>query len=136
MNVVRRKKEETMEVQVLNMPRKKTRLIVKKGEENVALRVEDIAFIYREGTLVIAVDMELKKYLCARNLMQLEQELDHSMFFRVNRKYIVNINCIKSYRSFEKVKLEINLVFSNTNHQIIVSQETAPLFKKWISEEM
>jgi len=124
-----------MDEQIISMYRKKTRIIVKRGEENVALRVEDVAFIYREGTLVIVMDMDLKKYLCAKNLMQLENELDDKMFFRVNRKYLVNINSIKSYRSFEKVKLEVNLCFQNINHQIIVSQETAPLFKKWISEE-
>ncbi len=128
-------KDRNMEEQIISMPRKKSRLIVKRGEENVALRVEDVAFIYREGTLVIVMDLELKKYLCAKNLMQLENELDDRMFFRVNRKYLVNINCIKSYRSFEKVKLEVNLSFPNLNHQIIVSQETAPFFKKWISEE-
>lgn len=125
-----------MEVQVLDKPRKKTRLIVRRGEESIALRVEDVAFIYREGILVIVVDMEMKKYLCARNLMQLEEELDEAIFFRVNRKYIVNINCIKSYRSFDKVKLAVNLVIGNTDHQVIVSQETAPLFKKWIAEDI
>jgi DNA-binding LytR/AlgR family response regulator len=116
--------------------RVKTRLIVKKGEENIALNVEEIAFIYREGALIIVVDKEQRKYLCSKNLTQLEAELSTHMFFRANRKYLVNINSIKSFRTYEKVKLEINLVFTNVNHQIIISQETAPLFKKWMSEEL
>jgi len=121
---------------VLVLSKWKTRLIVKRGDENIALRVEEIAFIYREGMLIIVVDNDQKKYLCSKNLMQLEAELDPAVFFRVNRKYIVNINCIKSYRSYDKVKLEVNLTFPDSAHQVIVSQETAPLFKKWISEEL
>jgi DNA-binding LytR/AlgR family response regulator len=117
------------------MKKTKTRLIVRKGDENVALRTDDIAFVYRDNAIVLAVDKDQKKYLCEKNLMELESELDNSLFFRANRKYLVNLNYIKSFKTFEKVKLEVNLVFPSNNHQIIVSQETAPVFKKWIAEE-
>lgn len=120
---------------ITTMKKKKTRLIVRKGNENIALKVEDIAFIYRDNTIILAVDKEEKKYLCDRNLSALEQELDEAMFFRANRKYIVNIQYIRGFKSFEKVKLEVNLTLPTINHNIIVSQETAPLFKKWIYEE-
>ena len=117
------------------MKKKKTRLIVRKGNENIALRVEDIAFIYRDNAIVIAVDKEERKYLCDKNLSALEEELDNSLFFRANRKYLVNIHFIRGFKTFEKVKLEVNLTLPTINHSIIVSQETAPLFKKWIYEE-
>ena len=129
-----RSKSWTMEL-ITTMKKKKTRLIVRKGNENIALKVEDIAFIYRDNTIILAVDKEEKKYLCDRNLSALEQELDEAMFFRANRKYIVNIQYIRGFKSFEKVKLEVNLTLPTINHNIIVSQETAPLFKKWIYEE-
>ncbi len=117
------------------MKKKKTRLIVRRGNENIALKVEDIAFIYRDHTIVLAVDKEEKKYLCDRNLSALEEELDKSMFFRANRKYIVNIQFIRGFKPFERVKLEVSLLLPACNYNIIVSQETAPLFKKWIYEE-
>lgn len=123
-----------MEV-ITAMKKKKTRLIVRKGNENIALKVEDIAFIYRDNTIIVAVDKEEKKYLCDRNLSALEEELDESMFFRANRKYLVNIHYIRGFKSFEKVKLEVSLILPGNGHSIIVSQETAPLFKKWIYEE-
>jgi len=123
-----------MEV-LTTMKKKKTRLIVRKGNENIALKVEDIAFIYRDNTIIIAVDKEEKKYLCDKNLSALEEELDESMFFRANRKYLVNIQYIRGFKTFEKVKLEVCLTLPSTNPNIIVSQETAPLFKKWIYEE-
>ena len=52
---------------ITSMKKKKTRLIVRKGNENVVLKVEDIAFIYRDNTIIIAVDKEEKKYLCDKN---------------------------------------------------------------------
>lgn len=117
------------------MKKKKTRLIVRKGNENVVLKVEDIAFIYRDNTIIVAVDKEEKKYLCDKNLSALEQELDSALFFRANRKYLLNIQYIRGYKTFEKVKLEVFLCLSNCHHNIIVSQETAPLFRKWMLEE-
>ncbi|MGZ4025774.1 MAG: LytR/AlgR family response regulator transcription factor [Flavisolibacter sp.] len=117
------------------MKKKKTRLIVRKGAENIALKVEEIAFIYRDNTIIFAVDKDEKKYLCDQNLSALEEELDETMFFRANRKYLVNIRYIRGFRAFEKVKLEVSLLLPSCTHTIIVSQETAPLFKKWIYEE-
>ena len=108
---------------------------MRKGNENVVLKVEDIAFIYRDNTIIVAVDKEEKKYLCDKNLSALEEELDTALFFRANRKYLLNIHYIRSYKTFEKVKLEVTLSLSNCNHNIIVSQETAPLFRKWMHEE-
>jgi DNA-binding LytR/AlgR family response regulator len=117
------------------MKKRKSRLIVNKGDENIALRLEDIAFIYREGSLVFVIDKEQKKFRSNQNLSQLINELDSDFFFRVNRKYIVNFNFIKSFKTFEKVKLIINLTIPVLHHQIIVSQETSPIFKKWVSGE-
>jgi DNA-binding LytR/AlgR family response regulator len=113
----------------------KTRLVVRKGDENIALNLEDVALIYRDGPLIIVVDMEQAKYVSARNLSQLENELRADTFFRVNRKYIININAVRSFRSYKKTKLEVSLLFDNTDHHIIVGKETVPLFKKWISQE-
>ncbi len=118
-----------------SMKKKKTRLIVRKGNENIALKIEDIAYIYRDNTIIIAVDKEEKKYLCDKHLSALEEELDPALFFRANRKYLINIQFVRSFKSYEKVKLEIYLTLPGNGHQIIVSQENAPLFKKWIYEE-
>ena len=123
-----------MEV-ITAMKKKKTRLIVRKGNENVVLKVEDIAFIYRDNTIIVAVDKDEKKYLCDKNLSALEEELDPGIFFRANRKYLLNIHYIRSYKSFEKVKLDVFFSHTTSPPSIIVSQETAPFFRKWMYEE-
>jgi len=114
--------------------RKKSRLIVKKGMENISLRLEDIVLFYTENKIVYVIDQGGKKYLAEKNLGELEEELDDSIFFRANRQYIININFVKGFKSFEKVKLQIDLIIPELNHCIIISQETAPAFRKWMYE--
>lgn len=114
--------------------RKKTRLLVKKGIENIALRLEDIVLMYTQDKLVFVIDQNSKKYIADKTLSELEQELDDAIFFRVNRQYIVNINFVKSFKSFEKVKLLLDMVIPEINHSIIISQETAPAFRKWMHD--
>ena len=67
-----------------------------------------------------------------KNLGELEQTLDENIFFRANRQYIININFIKGFKSYEKVKLQVDLTIPDLNHCIIVSQETAPQFREWM----
>ena len=111
---------------------KKKRLMVKKGMENISLRMEDIVIFYTENKIVYVIDRSGKKYLADKNLGELEEMLDENIFFRANRQYIININFIKGFKSYEKVKLQVDLTLPELNHCIIVSQETAPLFREWM----
>jgi len=113
---------------------KKTRLLVKKGLENISLLLEDVVLFFTENKIVYVIDKSGRKYLVDKNLADLEMELDNKTFFRVNRQFIVNINFIRSFKTYERVKLQIELTVSELNYFIIVSQETAPFFRKWIAE--
>ena len=117
-----------------SIKKRKTRLLVQKGLENILLKLEDIVLFYTENKVVYVVDRFEKKYLTDNKLLELEKDLDPLIFFRANRQYIVNINFIKSFRSYEKVKIKIEIKPSQLNHCVIVSQETAPHFRKWICE--
>lgn len=118
----------------LTNPKKKTRLIVKKGIENVSIKLEDIVMFYTETKMVYLIDKTEKKYIVDKTLNELEEALDNSLFFRANRQYIINLNFVKCYKAYEKVKLQVDLNISEKNHSIIISQITAPYFRKWISE--
>ena len=89
--------------------KKKTRLLVRKGLENISLRLEEIALFYTENKIVYVTDQAGKKYMADKNLTDLEEELDDTMFFRANRQYIVNINFVKGFKAYEKVKLLVEL---------------------------
>lgn len=112
----------------------KSRLLVKKGLDNISLRLEDIILFYTENKMVFVIDRFSKKYIVDKPLTQLEDELDENIFFRANRNYIVNLDFIKGFKPFEKVKLSIDLNIPEINHSIIVSQETAPAFRQWMRD--
>jgi DNA-binding LytR/AlgR family response regulator len=114
--------------------RSKKRLIVKKGLVNVALKLDEIVLFFTEDKVSYAVDRSGKKYVCEKNLTELEEMLAVAGFFRANRQYIVNAEYIRGYKSYNKVKLVIDLSVPVTENLIIVSQETAPHFRRWMSE--
>jgi DNA-binding LytR/AlgR family response regulator len=111
---------------------KKKRIIVKKGMENISLRLDDVALFYTENKIVYVLDRWGKKYLADKNLAELEEDLDETSFFRANRQYIININFIRGFKSYEKVKLILDLTLPDVNHCIIISQEMAPQFREWM----
>lgn len=112
---------------------KKERIVVKKGASRLSVPIAAIAFFYAEMKLTFAVDFEGNRFLLDYNLSQIEQQVDEKMFFRVSRQVIANINAIKEFKSIEFSKIELYLVKNNyLKDAIIISQFTAPDFKKWI----
>jgi DNA-binding LytR/AlgR family response regulator len=112
----------------------KKRLIVRKGMMNISLKLEDIVLFYTEDKIIYAMDREGRKYVCDKNLSELDEELKDAGFFRVNRQYIINAEFIRGYKSYEKVKLTVDLNVPLADHLIVVSQETAPYFRRWMNE--
>jgi DNA-binding LytR/AlgR family response regulator len=115
-----------------NEVRKKNRLVVKRGMEYISLKLEDIVLFHTENKLVFVTDTNGKKYITEQPLSELEETLDNSLFFRANRQYIVNINFIRGFKTFERVKLQVDLSIPELHHTVIISQENTPQFRKWM----
>ena len=57
---------------------KKKRILVKKGMENISLRLDDVVLFYTENKIVYVVDRWGKKYIADKNLGEMENELDEN----------------------------------------------------------
>ena len=114
--------------------RKKTRLMVKFGCENIPILPENIVLVYSQDKVVYVIDRFSRIYLSDKTLTDLEEELDSHTFFRANRQYIINIGFIKCFKPFQKVKLVVETCIPDINHSIVISQETAPKFRKWMQD--
>src|SRR6185312_10487076 len=112
--------------------RKKTRIIVKSGTAHIALRFSEVVMIFTKDKLVYVVSKESKKYTIDKTLTEIEEDLDSSLFFRANRQTIVNLNFIKSFKPHQRVKLLLEMEIATVDEPIIISQQVAPDFKKWI----
>jgi DNA-binding LytR/AlgR family response regulator len=111
----------------------RSRLLVKRGAEYIPLKLSEAVLFYTDNKIVYVLDKAGSKYLCDQNLSELELALDPKVFFRANRKYIINLEYIRHYKACDKVKLQVELDLKEAQkHSIIVSQETAPAFRKWI----
>lgn len=117
-------------------PRKKSRLIVRKGLEFLALNIEDVVLMHTENKLVYVFDKWGKRYMMDKTLGEMELDLDPRLFFRANRQFIINVQFVKGFRSFEKVKLQVEMSVPISRHEIIISQEMAAGFRKWMYEEV
>jgi DNA-binding LytR/AlgR family response regulator len=111
---------------------KKSRILVKKGIEFQSILLDEVAYFFTEQKITFLITKEGKKFLVDKNLKELEEELDLHKFYRANRKFIININYIKSYKSYDKIKILVELTVP-VSEEIIVSQESAIDFRKWIS---
>lgn len=111
----------------------KDRLIAKKGTNYYVILTKNIAFIYTESRIVFLIDQQGERYTVERSLSELEIELSSREFFRVNRKFIVHIDAILSFKPSFKGKIALELMHL-AKAEVSISQENATQFKKWIEE--
>ena len=109
----------------------KKRFLVKRGSDYISIKTEDIAYFYATHKLVCMVDNRSQKFILDQSLAELEKETDSSVFYRVNRKYLVNVSAIRKIKAYPKSKLELELQPS-APEEVIVSQESAAAFKEWM----
>lgn len=109
----------------------KDRLVVKKGTNYYVMKTDEVAFIYTESRVVFLIDKTGERYIAEKNLSELELELPGRQFFRVNRKFIVSIDAIRSFKPSFKGKIALELMHLS-KAEVSISQENAAQFRKWI----
>ncbi len=109
----------------------KKRFLVKRGADYISIKIEDIAYFYATHKLVCMVDNHNQKFILDQSLADLEKETDPSVFYRVNRKYLVNVSAIQKIKSYPKSKLQLELQ-PTAQEEVIISQENVTAFKEWM----
>ena len=109
----------------------KKRFSVKVGQHIKLINIDDIECFYSEnkGTYLYCTDG--RNYLLDTTLELLESELEPRTFFRINRKFFVNIHAIKDMVSYTNSRLQIKLKTYNTD-DVIVARERVKEFKEWL----
>lgn len=108
-------------------------LICKRGSVYVPMKCSDLYVFYVIAKVTFVKDREGNKYTVESSLSALEGQLDEKHFFRANRKVLLNINTIDEYKMAGNGKIAILLKDKDFKSHVIVSQVTAPYFKKWIT---
>lgn len=116
-----------------NQGEHKKRFLVKRGTDYISIKTTDISYFYAAQKLVCLVDNSSQKFILDQSLADLEKQLDPSQFYRVNRKYLVNLNAIKRIKAYAKSKLQLEIQPAPAE-EIIISQENAAAFKSWMEQ--
>lgn len=112
-------------------PKTKNRYLAKKGLEFVPVEIENIAYFFTEHKITFIKDKTGNLYMLDKPLSEIETEVSTEQFFRINRKFIANIEAIKGFKPNSTGRLIITLN-PNIEEEVLVSRETAPTFRKWI----
>ena len=109
----------------------KKRFTIKLGQHLKIINADEIECFYSENKGTYAATSEGRNYLLDTTLENLENELSPQIFFRVSRKFYININHIKDIISYTNSRLIIKLNRYN-EQEIIVSRERVKDFKLWL----
>lgn len=109
----------------------KKRFSVKIGQHLKLINVDEIECFFSENKGTYMHTSEGRNYLLDKTLDQLEDELEPHTFFRINRKFYVNINAIKDMVSYTNSRLQIKLN-SYKEQEVIVARERVKDFKAWL----
>ncbi|WP_412985941.1 LytR/AlgR family response regulator transcription factor [Pontimicrobium sp. IMCC45349] len=109
----------------------KKRFSVKVGQHLKLINIDDIECFYSENKGTYLHTTEGRNYLLDSSLEHLEAELEPHTFFRINRKFFVNINAIKDIISYTNSRLQIKLNSYN-EQEVIVARERVKDFKNWL----
>lgn len=109
----------------------KKRFTIRVGQHLRIINADEVECFYSENKGTYVVTSDGRNYLMETTLESLESELEPTVFFRVSRKFFVNINFIKDIVSYTNSRLQIKLNKFN-DQDIIVSREKVQEFKSWL----
>jgi two-component system response regulator LytT len=124
--------DQTFTVPVLQQAVKK-RFLVTYQQKLLSVAVEEIAYFFSDNRFIFFKTFDNRKFLVEYRMDELETILDRQLFFRINRSYIISINCITVIYTYPGNRYKINLTPA-VEKEMIVSRERIANFKKWLGE--
>jgi DNA-binding LytR/AlgR family response regulator len=115
----------------LQQPRYKKRFMVSYGQRMKSVHTEDVAYFYAHEKMVFMLTFENQQFVLDQTIGELEDVLDPEHFFRINRKFIVNIDAIVQMHAYSKSRVKLDLKPQN-QLEAVVSVDRSPDFKAWL----
>ena len=109
----------------------KKRFTTKIGQHLKMIPIDEIECFYSENKGTYAHTYEGRNYLLDTTLEQLEDELSPQNFFRINRKFYINIEAIEDIIAYTNSRLQLKLK-TYKDDEVIVARERVKDFKLWL----
>jgi DNA-binding LytR/AlgR family response regulator len=111
----------------------KSRFVVNVGMHVRSLEVQKINLFFSLEKSTFLLEGTGKSYDIDYSLDQVEKVVDPVIFFRISRKYIVNINAITDIISYSNSRLKLKVAGSGDD-DIIVSRSRLSDFRSWLEK--
>lgn len=116
-------------------PKIRNRFMVKLGKLIKTVQSEDVAYFMAEGKYLFLVTNDKQNYIIEETISSLEPQLDSSDFFRINRKFIINIKAVREMYKLSRNRVRIVLEPAPVEGlEVVVSEERAEAFKNWLNQ--
>ncbi len=107
------------------------RIAIKTSQYTYFLKVDEIVYCQADHGIVVAFDFKNKRHILSQSSLKLVEEmLDPSIFFKINRSEILNKNYIERLSRYNKNILAINI--TNSNVILKTSQNKTAEFNSWL----
>jgi DNA-binding LytR/AlgR family response regulator len=107
------------------------RIVIRYGQTIKTVEIADVAYFFTEDKVTFVCTNDNKQLPIDHNLDEIEEIIDPSRFFRINRQFIISIDAIESMHSYSKSRVKINLRPASPT-ETIVSAERSASFKEWL----
>ena len=110
------------------------RFLVQMGARIKSVPAKEVAYFMADGKYLMLYTVEGNGYIVDQTMGGIEGRLDPRVFFRVNRKFIVNYKAIKDMVRYSNSRIKIILTpAAPENIEVIVSTERMKEFKEWLN---
>lgn len=111
------------------------RFLIQVGEKFRKIETSEIAYFYACEKSVFLKTFEGNCCPSDYSLDALEEMLDPEEFFRINRRYLISMKCIKSMLAWSRSRIKITVQpAADDEMDTVVSIDRAGQFKDWINK--
>lgn len=96
------------------------------------VNIKEVSHIFSEYKISKLCLKDGKKYSLNMPLDEIEQQLNPNQFFRVNRQFIVAVDCVAGLKTYFGGKIRVR-IRNFDDLEVLCSRDKAPLLKAWLN---
>ena len=110
------------------------KLLVSNGQKILVLKEDEIAYFFASGKHLFVRTRDDQTFIYDDTLKDIFEKLNTNIFFKINRKFIINRSSIQEILKHSSQKIEIKLKpSSEIKTEILLSKSQINDFMSWIS---
>jgi DNA-binding LytR/AlgR family response regulator len=115
-------------------PEYRKRFLIQFGDRIRKVEAQEVAYFYAMERSTFLATFQGQSYPVDYTLDRLEEMMDPGKFFRINRRYIVNMDAIAAMTAWSRSRIRLQLKPAPAGEdETLVSIDRATAFKQWLN---